>query len=320
MDPEDNLKLFTKLYTDDFKDINVLMKDVFMKKKAAKKEIPTETLSSFDIFKQFYETYTNALSISSAKYVASCKDIKEMLNNSNKTFLQIRDYLSGFSTAYLNDVEFYTKLSSDQPSVESVFETIITKYPSIEFVIDESVNGAINGLLRISFKIPITMSYVSIEKNEAWKFSPEIQPISIAFNSGCLAKYVVTKLLHPYMPRNQEVISTPLVTLKRKLDSLYIINIIDDLIKYLSTYNGDYVTTPIDNFIGKKCFICSIRDKDVVINCHESGTSMHKACGKHFGGAFYNPKFIKTCSMCEKESLFWVIKSGNVICEKCNND
>ena len=322
MDTEDNLKLFTKLYKSDFDSISKIMEDSLMKKKL-KKPIPQKEekpKSSFDVFKDFYEPYFEKMCETSARYVASYQDITTYITDKSKSLVQIRDYLGTFSTVYLSDVDKYSSSSNNPVPPESVFESIIKIYSSIEFVTDEAIDAGLKDLPRISFKLPISMKYVSLEDNDAWEFTPEPQIISIIFNTLGTAKYINTLLKHPCIPRSQNLISVPSVITKRKMDNNYILGVIDDIVNYFTKYNPKNLAQSIELFIGKKCSICSCRDKTVVFGCAESGLPIHKTCGKEFNGSLYNPKFIKTCSSCSQENLFWVIKSGNVICEKCNNE
>lgn len=319
MDPEENLKLFTKLYTDDIFNIHKTMEEAFMKKKSRKpKEEPV--VSSFDLFKAFYDTYTEKLIQHSAKYVASYKEIMAHITDGSRTLLEIRQYLGNFSTAYLNDTNTFSKMGDSFPAAENIFESLVKKYPKIEFVTDDTVDGGVGDLPRISFRIPISMKYVSLENNDAWEITPEIQPISIVFNTLGLAKYISTNLNHPYMPKSQNLISAPIITQKRTVNDTYMLDVIDDTISLFRKFDAKQLCQPVELFIGKKCTVCSARDKDVNATCRESGAVMHKSCGKVYNGALYNPTFIKECSSCKKENLFWVIKSGNVICESCNNE
>lgn len=318
MDPEENLKLFTKLYTDDFYKTHKIIEEAFMKKKSRKPK--EEPVSSFDLFKDFYDTYTEKLSQYAAKYVASYKEIMTSITDGSRTLLEIRQYLGNFSTSYLNDTNTFSKIGDTFPSAENVFESIVKKYPKIEFVIDDTVDSGIADLPRISFKIPISMKYVSLENNDAWEITPEIQPISTVFNTSGLAKFISTNLNHPYIPKGGNLISTPIITQKRIVSDTYILDVIDDTISLFRKFDAKQLCQPVELFIGKKCIVCSVRDKDVTATCRESGATMHKSCGKVFNGALYNPTFVKECSSCKKENLFWVIKSGNVICESCNNE
>ncbi len=323
MNPED-IKLFTKLHSDvDYSIMYSDLEKMFMKKKLKKKDPPKkEALSAFDIFKNFHDSYTEKISEHAAKYVEGYKEISQYLSDKTKTFLQIRQFLSNYSSQYLTDVNTFSQADENIQPVEAVFESVMQECPNIEFVDREPDHGmeSLKGLPTISFNIPVSIKRVSLEENDAWEFKPETKPISIIFNNAGVAKYIDTNLIHPYIPRNQTLIGVPAAMLKRKVTKSYILDTFKDTISYFNTYDNNELAQPIEHFIGKKCAVCSVRDNNVNVSCRESGVVMHESCGKKFNSQFYNPKYIKTCSVCEQENLFWIIKSGNVICEKCNNE
>ncbi len=169
-------------------------------------------------------------------------------------------------------------------------------------------------------KAPYKQSYFSIYKHCYAYPVGENKPKSIA-GAGS------TKCYHPHISGANKLCLGGYGndnTMYRDIDAFNIWSIIYNISSLINNYNAgslNFNGADISYWIGQKCPVCyQFCDNDNVIMCAKTKMSMHKDCGVEIDKLYYNPSSLATCTLCKKETAYYIpYSSDKILCSACDS-
>lgn len=237
---------------------------------------------------------------------------KEELTNAvdAKNYKQLRSILIKLNDAEIDNLFSF---SNTVVELEQQEEKIKSDIPNINLI--NSYGST------VTFSLDnLKLSHKDIKKSDFWEINFEKPSITVctATQGGRIYvnKIICNNFSHPYASSDKLV---RLAGAELTLGENFVYDAISYSINYLKMFREEKLSTPLENFIGKKCSITGVYTYGKGITCPRTKDHLLLSEAKIINGRHYSPKIVKECDKCKKESINWISTNKVITCGECND-